>query len=518
MNKLGTFAQKVLDEMEPDVSRQQMWLDHHDFWPVSQAECITQFHDRIQTALDKKEKIMVAGDYDADGVLGTSIMVDGLRSLGLETGFYIPDRIREGYGLSSRIVRRAHERGYSLIITVDNGVKAAEALAAAKELGVDVIVTDHHTIEEEVSCQILVHPSLLEEERSSECGAAVAWECVRALGIDSTKHQMWAAAASITDCMQVIGQTRALIQKGIEEYNRQPEVHLSLLMKDRIINETSIAFQAGPMINAIGRLSNMANINNAVRYFLSDQYPVLQSFAMQTETINTQRKQMAAQMEAKALSKVRPAHPILLVEDESFHEGLIGLVAGKLCQTYLKPAIVAAKEISGGYKASMRAPDGFDCMEFLNLFDRYQTLGGHKKAAGFSVAPEDWGDFKKFVFRKGIELDWQPEEPKALEIEPEELTLENVEQLDLLRPFGERFRLPVLEIRNPKIKNYFDLSGGKHRRYALENGLECLCFNQSAEQMNRSILDIESFRGRVDISSYRGVRKVNFLIDEILYF
>ena len=161
MTNLSKFIQKVLSAISPDEDLIDEILHPRDLYPVSQSECIQSFKQRIQQALDQKEKVLIAGDYDCDGIMSTTILHEGLSQLGLECGYYIPDRIQEGYGLSEKTVQMAYDKGYSLIITCDNGVKAKDALQKAKELKMSVIVTDHHILPETVECEVLVHPDLL---------------------------------------------------------------------------------------------------------------------------------------------------------------------------------------------------------------------------------------------------------------------------------------------------------------------------------------------------------------------
>ena len=219
------LTKKVLEFLEPDSSKWAYWTSKQLLNPVSESKCMESFQERILKAVSNREKVIVAGDYDCDGISATTIMVSGLRKLGLECGFYIPDRIKEGYGLSEATVMLAHKKGYSLILTVDNGIKSKPALALSKELGMDVIVTDHHTMDEEVNCDIVVHPDLMEPCFETLCGAGIAYECMRKLGVEDDYLLQLAGLASVSDMMVVKGQTRALIQNGLRSVSY---THLTL--------------------------------------------------------------------------------------------------------------------------------------------------------------------------------------------------------------------------------------------------------------------------------------------------
>lgn len=513
---MNELLEKVLTYLEPDSRNWEYWMSKQPLFDVSKADCMKMFKNRIEKAVNNKEKVMIAGDYDCDGISATTIMVSGLRSLGLDCGFYIPDRILEGYGLNENTVRLAHKKGYSLIITVDNGVKAHNALFLAKELGVDVIVTDHHMMDDSVDCLCIIHPDTLEDCFKTECGAAIAYECMRVLGVDTSYHLQLAGLASISDMMQVTKQTRAIIQNALVSINESHEKHIFLLSSDLELNEVGIGFQVVPKLNAIGRLSNLANVNNVVRYFLSDNDRELYSLASQITQMNDMRKKMSEQMVKQALRKVNLNQEILICMDESFHEGIIGLVAGNLCSTYQKPCIILSKG-NQGYKASMRAIDGFHCVEFLRPYDKFTAFGGHAGAAGFSLNVNEYDEFIDFVKQRVKEYRWQKEEKKTLVIDEDELSLSAIQSLDVLRPFGPGFEFPMFELKNPDIKSIYDFQNHKHRKYTLQSGLQCMRFNQRDIEVNKSVNLIASFIGVVQINQYRGRKQANFVIDEIVY-
>lgn len=516
MEQLSELTKKVLEFLEPDSSKWEYWTQFQTLACVSKSTCMERFKERILKACQNQEKIIVAGDYDCDGISATTIMVSGLRKLGLTCGFYIPDRIKEGYGLSKAVVSLAHKKGYSLIITVDNGIKSKEALELAKQLDMDVIVTDHHTMDEKVNCQIVVHPSLMEPCFSTLCGAGVAYECMRVLEVNDDYHLQLAGLASISDMMVVKGQTRALIQHALKLMNQTHEKHVFSLATDRVLNETSIGFQVVPKLNAIGRLSNLANANNVVRYFLSEEDATIYALGQQIAQINTIRKQMSDQMQKKAMIKCNRKEDILLVEDVSFHEGIIGLVAGAMCSQFNKPCIVLAKN-EQGYKASMRSPEGFNCMEFLKPYEYFTAFGGHENAAGFSLNLNEFESFNTFIHQRIKEYSYTLKKRKTLVIDDEELSLATIQSLDVLRPFGPGFQFPSFEIIHPKIKSLYDFQNHKHRKYTLESGLQCMRFNQSEEEYKKSVNAIHSFVGSVQINQYQGRKQANFVIDEIVY-
>lgn len=511
---MENLAQKVLQFIVSDPKEWDYWTHTQRLAPVSQAPSIQSFVDFIST--HKDEKIFVGGDYDCDGILATTIMVHGLRRYGIEVGYYIPDRIREGYGLHPQTVQKAHAKGYTTIITVDNGVKAIDALEKAKSYGMTTIVTDHHEIENPVPCDLLVHPTNMEPVFSTLCGAGVAFECIRALGIATGYDLELAAIASIGDVMIVKGHTRAIIQQGLKRLNEKAESHISPLANDRQLNEVNVGFQIVPKLNAVGRLSNLGNVNTVVRYFLCSDRSQLFTFQQQINQLNDRRKDLSMQMVNHAKAKCALQEEVLLVSDASYHEGIIGLVAGNLCNAYHKPAIVMTKN-QEGYKASMRSPEGFNCMTFLKDFPSYATFGGHAQAAGFSLSPQDYSLFKKYIHDRIQTFQWEEPHLETLSVLPEELSLSAIQSLDQLRPFGPGFVCPSFELIHPEIQSMFPIQNGKHVRYILRNGLECMNFNQTEQEKQKSVNQIYSFVGQVQINQFRGQRKPSFIIETINY-
>ena len=516
MKKLPDLVKKVLEYNQPDSSKWNEWLENLDLFPVSQSDCINQFVECMLEIKEKNEKVLIAGDYDCDGIMATTIMMDGLTRFGIECGFYIPDRLKEGYGLHESTVQMANQKGYTVILTVDNGVKASNALAFAHTLGMKTIVTDHHTIDEKVNCDILVHPDYMEDCFSTLCGAALAYECVRALNKDTDFHLMCASVASISDVMKVTNQTRAIIQNGLKKLNESKELHFFSLSNDLVMNETTIGYQIAPKLNAVGRLSDLANVNNVVRYFLCDDEKMIQSFSMQIDRLNNRRKEMSASIVADAMLQCHQLQDIYLVCDDSYHEGMIGLASNALCKKFNKPVIVMTSN-HHSYKASMRSPEGFHCLEFLSGFARYETLGGHAQAAGFSVHEDNYKDFENYVYSRIQTYEWNGKIKSVLQVQEEEITLSSLKDLDMIRPFGPGFILPVFEIVHPEIKSIYDFKYGMHRKYVLNNGLQCMLFNQSDKDKYKKNNPIASIEGTVSISYYQNRQSASFTIDEIIY-
>ncbi|MDD6675620.1 MAG: DHH family phosphoesterase, partial [Lactimicrobium massiliense] len=297
---LGPLAAKLCAHSQLDDAQMKDLLGD-DALTTSKAECVKAACDRLLKAKDQNEKVFVGGDYDADGICATTIMKKTLDLLGITNGYYIPDRLKEGYGLSAHTVQLAKQKGYSLIITVDNGVKAHEAIQAAHDLGMEIIITDHHTIDEEVGADILVHPTLMEEQYKTLSGAGVALEISRNLiGNDEMLNSI-ACVAAIGDVMPLWHETRRIVKRGIHNLSQGIPASVCALFNGRgRVDETAIAFQIVPKLNAVGRMNDDSNVNTVVPFLLSENRAVIADYARQLNDVNRARQNISARMLTKA--------------------------------------------------------------------------------------------------------------------------------------------------------------------------------------------------------------------------
>ena len=250
---------------------------------------------------------------------------------------------------------------------------------------------------------------------------------------------------------------------------------------------------------------------------LSEDRDEIIKLAGQIEQINERRKVISAQMSDQALRMLDRRKAVHLIMSPGFHEGIIGLVAGKICNETNRPTIVAAKNVNG-YKMSMRAPKGFDCLEFLKDFPSFSAIGGHTQVAGFSIDLADYASFERYVETRANTYEWREAEPDhELLIDESDINVAAIESLDILRPFGPGFEMPVMILENPSIKNLYDFQNARHRRYTLSSGACCMRFNQPGDEIQKSVNRIQSFEGELQVSEYRGRKQANFMIEKITY-
>ena len=416
---------------------------------TSEADCVKQAAERIVKARNNRELVFIGGDYDADGICATAIMKKTLDVLGITNGYYIPDKLKEGYGLRPETVRLAKQKGYSLIITVDNGVKATEAIEAAHELGMEVIVTDHHVIEEEVPGDIVVHPDYMEEAYSTLSGAGVALQISRMLIGNDKESIVLAAVAAIGDVMPLWKQTRSIVYEGLQYLNNGVMKPFRRLVSSSVIDETTVAFEIVPKLNAISRMDDDSNVNTLVRYLLLKDERQIESYALQLEKVNTNRKNLSRRMTEKA-EKLLHEEDFLLVYDQSFSAGVSGLVAGKIASSYHKPTLVFA-DAQDHLVGSARSVPGFNIYDFFSDFDDLLAFGGHAMAAGLSIPRERLDDFTKEVQQKMKDSGfiYQEEEIPAILCDADDITMDEITGLSLFNPYPKDIVQPIFALRNP---------------------------------------------------------------------
>lgn len=474
---------------------------------------------RIQQAKQNHEKVLVCGDYDADGICATAILHDALARCGIQSGFYIPNRFKEGYGLHSDTVISAHQKGYRLLITVDNGVKAYDALSECTKLGIDTIVSDHHTMDQTVPCTHLLHSHTMGEPFENLCGAGIAFMISRALLGEVKEHAVLAAVASVGDVMPLWKETRKIVKLGLTYLKQGICMPIQALRSDQnhIWDERVIAFQIVPKLNATGRLADMANANNTVRYLLMKDKRDIHAFALQIETLNQKRRAMTSKMNDFARTLVNDNDAFLMLSHEAFHEGLLGIVASKLCEEFQKPAMVFA--LTGTeMKGSIRSNGIVDLRSFFQDCPIPMiAYGGHAAAAGITLHQDDFAAFYRYVQTKMQTLPKMAETAcEAIPCSVHECDICAVKELERFAPFGEGFTKPLFLIDDYHVTTIKSLSDGKHVKWESLDHIDALYFNAKdvyVKYQNESQL---SLLGSLSVNSFRGQQKVNIIIDQII--
>lgn len=442
--------------------------------------------ERIRRAIDRKERILVYGDYDADGVTGTAVLLLGLKALGARVGHRLPHRLRDGYGLQTRAVEEAKAAGVDLLVTVDNGTSALEPLRRAAELGLDAIVVDHHVCTgERPPVHALVNP------RQPGCGypfkplAAVglAWKLLQALGWKKADECLdLAALGTVADLASLTGENRWLVKRGLERMNgrARPGIEAMKRLKGVVrgpVDARSLGWQMGPRINCAGRLGEA---DWALELLLSDHPEHAWQQAMRLDRLNGQRRQVqqqAVEDAERALKGAGALPPLVLVTGRDWHLGVVGLIAGKLCNDLDRPVVALTRSLGGGVlKGSARSVPGYHVTEAIaRQAEHLVEFGGHAEAAGLTLREDRLEAFSAALLADAAaaRLDERVADLRLDGIaRPEELELPLVDGLAALEPFGVDNPSPLLGLLDAPVQRIFELSGGKHLKFWLGAGDE----------------------------------------------
>ena len=434
---------------------------HHLHDPFLMKDMHVAVH-RLQQAIDKKETVMVFGDYDVDGTSAVSLLVHYLQHQKMEGISYIPDRYSEGYGLSQQGIDKAVEEGVGLLFTLDCGIKAVDLISDANQKGIDVIICDHHTPGE----QLPAAHAVLDPKRpdcnypfDGLCGCGVVFKLIQAhastLGIEVQELQPYldlVATASAADIVPIIDENRVLTYFGMQVYQESPRPGLKVLLGERkksIISVNDLIFRVAPRINAAGR---MKHGTYAVELLLSDSTEEATKRAEEIEGFNENRKVLDKEITEQALLQIQESGQTdkasTVVYNPNWHKGVIGIVASRLIETHYKPTVVFTR--SGDVlTASARSVRGFDLYAaLLACQDHIIQFGGHKYAAGLTIHPEQYVDFCQ-CFEEVVSNQILPEQQERtlsidMEIPIAEITPKFFRIIKRMAPFGPGNMRPVL--------------------------------------------------------------------------
>ncbi len=441
--------------------------------------------EQVLGAIERGQRITVHGDFDVNGVCATSILVGTLRDLGAECDWLIPDRMADGYGLSAENVRKLAERGTSLLVTVDCGITAVEEVKLAVQLGMDVIVTDHHQPGEELPDCPILHPSLDGYPFEDLCGTAVAWKLASALQGDA-RHDAdldLVALATVADVVPLVGENRSLVKRGLEEVRRARRPGMRALLAaakcdPSELDEGDLAFRLGPRINAAGRLYRA---DAGVELFLTGDEGRAEEIAVELSRANGERRAAEREVanEAELALRELPERlreaPGLVLAGEGWHPGVIGIVASRLVEKYHRPVVVISLDGEGGGRGSGRSIPGFDLLAGLEACSEHLgQFGGHRAAAGLELETSQVDAFRE-AFAAHAASVLGPEDLKRTEridamVGGASLGLDLAEELKQLAPFGMGNPGVRLLVPSARVRDVRSIGEGKHARFSLHSG------------------------------------------------
>ena len=501
---------------------------HHDPFLFSE---MSKIITRINEAIDQGEPILIYGDYDADGVTGTSILVRCLRELGALVDYYIPNRFYEGYGPNEDAFMQAIADGYQLVITVDNGIAGVDEAEILLEHGVDLIITDHHQVKETLPrAYAILHPELDENYPFHHLsGAGVALKVAEALLQEVIPEDFYAIAmlGTIGDVVPLIDENRSIVKRGLAAL-RETEIEGLNAMMDLAgtekseVTEVNVGFELCPRLNAPGRMDEAAL---SVECLIAESEEEAKLIADQIESFNSERQKVTQKVleeatklvDAKTLAKKK----VVILYSPNWHEGILGIVAGRLAKQWQKAVFVVTDDHEGFLKGSARAVEGYHLFELLNQCqDLIERFGGHALAAGITFAAENLQALED----KMNELLQEVEVTSSLQIDLSlplaDLNVSFVEQLSILAPFGEGNRPPVIELKNVYVKNVKPIGNKlQHLKFTLyqeKHSVDAIAFNQAPLAMYLTPDTLFSFVGEVKINEWNGNRSVQFHFIDVL--
>lgn len=417
---------------------------------------IKKITERISLALTKKEKIVICGDYDVDGSIATSILIRYFREISYEIDYYIPHRIEEGYGLSGAAVNNLADNGYSLLISVDNGISAFEAAEVALKRGVDLIITDHHDI---VNNQLpnafaTLNPKRDNIEKSKFIsGAGLAFYLINQINkdlgfkVNLKPYLVLAMIASITDVVPLLDDNRIIVKYGLSFLSNNMIPGLKKLFSSvgltKSVTAKDIGFKIGPVLNAAGRLGGA---EKTVKLLIEDDDFKLELILDQLLELNKKRKEISNEAIERSINLVDNNHKVIVIDD-FIHPGVIGIVAARIKEKFKKPTIVIGKELNKTeYKASCRSVPGFNIKDAIEkCSSNHLGGGGHYMAAGFSIRLDQIDSFKNEMYKYANSLEFNSLDQEIdLDLDEKKLSKSFLSQIEELEPFGAKFDAPIV--------------------------------------------------------------------------
>ncbi len=488
---------------------------------------------RVALAIANDETIAVFGDYDVDGITATCLLTDFLRSCGARCISYIPGRLEEGYGLNPMAIHQLHADGVSLIITVDCGITAVDEALLCKELGIDLVITDHHECKEELPQAIAVVDPHRPDDRYPHkilSGVGVAFKLAAALGgcqedvLDAYADMV--CLGTVADVMLLQGENRVFVDRGLQSLQHNPRLGLAALMAEcgceaSTLSASSIGFMLAPRINAAGR---MGKIDLAVNLLLTDDPEEAVNLAKALCDLNRQRQGVESEIYDQAISMLPEgiAPEAIVLADDRWHQGVVGIVASRIAEEYCCPTFLICLDGEHG-KASSRSYGGFNLFAALtDLAPLLESYGGHELAAGFTISRQNIDAFRDAVCTLASQYYSEDTPRTCLDIDcaipPEMLTLPNIEALDALEPCGNGCPKPVLMMENLTIDRLQSVGNGKHLRLRLRRGrhtINAIYFSMTAQAASIAQGDLVDVAFIPQINEFREERSVQMNLMDI---
>ena len=488
---------------------------------------------RVGVAMSRGEKIAVYGDYDVDGITATCLLSDFLRSHGANCVHYIPGRMEEGYGLNPSAIHSLHSQGVSLIITVDCGITAIEEAKLCKELGIDLVITDHHECKDTLPEAIAVvdpHRPDCSYPHRYLSGVGVAFKLASALcGSQQQVLESYAdmvCLGTVADVMPMREENRIFVDRGLKALRSSRRPGIVALMKEcsctpQSLNAGSIGFMLAPRINAAGR---MEKIDLATELFLTRDSERATYLARALCDLNRQRQAVESEIYQQAVAMLPKDHQpdAIVLAGGTWHQGVVGIVASRIAEEYNCPAFLICMDGDHG-KASSRSYGGFNLFSALSELEHLlESYGGHELAAGFTISRNNIDTFREEICRRAAAFYANTDCRTSLEVDcavpPELLSLSSIESLSTLEPCGTGCPKPVLMMERLQVERLTMVGNGRHMRLRLRQGrhlVNAIYFSCGSEAASVTVGELVDIAFAPHINEYRSDRSVQLNILDI---
>lgn len=521
----------ITKKEEIDLFMNPTRKDFHDPFLMPDMEITV---DRVLKAIKDKEKIIIYGDYDADGITSITVLKTFLEERGLEVASYIPNRLDEGYGLNKQAIKKIYDDGYRLIITVDCGISGIDEVDYANSLGMEVLITDHHEPGQSLPNALAIVDAKRKDNKypfNQLAGVGVVFKLIQAISMklnlnekEYLKYLDIVCIGTISDIVPLVDENRVIAKLGLKLVNQTKNIGLKALLEIigfKEIDSGAISFGVAPRINACGR---MGDEQVALDLFLSKDYETAKKIAIKLNEYNSERQSIEKQIFDEATQKIEKEekeNACIIVGGEGWHHGIIGIVASKVTDIYFKPSILVCFEGSVG-KGSGRSIPGFDLHEALmQCSSELEKFGGHAMAVGVTVEKSKFNKFKTELeeYAKKCEIDKiVPIINIDSELSLKNIDIDSVKSLKLLEPYGEANKTPIFLFKNLKINSIRALSEGKHLKLTLKEDnfmINAIGFNMGELSEKYLLDDKVDIVGSLEINSFNGNDSIQIVMKDV---
>ena len=521
----------ITKKEEIDLFMNPTRKDFHDPFLMPDMEITV---DRVLKAIKDKEKIIIYGDYDADGITSITVLKTFLEERGLEVASYIPNRLDEGYGLNKQAIKKIYDDGYRLIITVDCGISGIDEVDYANSLGMEVLITDHHEPGQSLPNALAIVDAKRKDNKypfNQLAGVGVVFKLIQAISMklnlnekEYLKYLDIVCIGTISDIVPLVDENRVIAKLGLKLVNQTKNIGLKALLEIvgfKEIDSGAISFGVAPRINACGR---MGDEQVALDLFLSKDYETAKKIAIKLNEYNSERQSIEKRIFDEAtqeIEKEEKENACIIVGGEGWHHGIIGIVASKVTDIYFKPSILVCFEGSVG-KGSGRSIPGFDLHEALmQCSSELEKFGGHAMAVGVTVEKSKFNKFKTELeeYAKKCEIDKiVPIINIDSELSLKNIDIDSVKSLKLLEPYGEANKTPIFLFKNLKINSIRALSEGKHLKLTLKEDnfmINAIGFNMGELSEKYLLDDKVDIVGSLEINSFNGNDSIQIVMKDV---